>query len=583
MGLTTGCTSERTGLPSADQPWRKYFTAASADEVLPQTTLYRYLFDCNRGEDDATALRFFGTDITYGEFFKNIRCTADGFAALGVKPGDIVTIFSSNTPETVYCFFALNYIGAIPSMEYVTVSDKEALAAVRRNDSKVVLILDVLLDKFACVLAEDCVKTVVSLPLGASMPLGMRMAVRLKTRRSAHPGVTDYRSFLDGGKNTAAAEAPFCAGAPVAIVHSGGTTGSPKGVLLCAEGLIYIAWAFMQNSPDAKKHDIYMPFIPLFHAFGLGMGLMAPLSQSMTVVLTPKFDEAFLLTELRKNKPNHIMVGSSHIPTLMKDPLLRHMDLSFLKTCGFGGSKLPEVQERELALFLAERNSPAKPSAGYGMSELSSAVCTERNVYYGKVGSVGLPLCRANVRVLDPDTGKELGYGQSGELCFASPGLMLGYYKNERETADAIFTDEDGVRWLHSGDVGYVDEDGFVFITGRIKRIYSTRSERGGTLFKLFPDYVANVIDEAEGVSQSAVVCIPHEDFRNIAVAYVVLRDGADKDAVLPMIKAHMEKELPAHAIPKDVRFLDSLPLTQIGKIDYHVLEKDAEDNKPKV
>ena len=567
----------RSGFPSIDKPWNKYYTEEALTGKVPEDTMYRYLLESNKEHMSDTALIYFGRKIPYTEFFENIRRLANSFAAIGVKKGDIVTIFSSNTPETVYAIFALNYIGALPSLEYVTASGPEAVAAVERSKSSVVLILDVLMSQFEGLSGCDMVKTIISLPLGASMPLHMRTLVAAKNMfKKRLPKEISYADFVRKGSKTQAVEAPFEKGTPAVIVHSSGTTGVPKGVLLSNESLVYIAWAFLHNSPDAHCCDIYMAYIPLFHAFGLGMGLLAPLSQSMQVVLSPKFDETSLLNNFKKYKPNHIMASGAHIPALMADPVINKMDLSFFRTCGYGGSPLTEAQERDLVSFLGAHNSIAKASAGYGMSELSSAVCCERNSFYGKVGSVGLPLCRANVKVLDIDTGKEIGYNCSGELCFSTPGLMLEYLNNEKETANAFFYDDEGVRWIHTGDLGFVDEDGFVFITGRIKRLYSTRSSKGGTMFKIFPDYVGSVIDEVDSVYESAVVCIEDPDYRYIAIAFAVLKPDATEAETRERITEHMAEKLPAHCIPKALFFRDSLPLTGIGKVDFNLLEEEA-------
>lgn len=214
------------------------------------------------------------------------------------------------------------------------------------------------------------------------------------------------------------------------------------------------------------------------------------------------------------------------------------------------------------------------------MSETSSAISTELNRYYGKIGSSGIILCKSNVKVIDHETSKELTYGEIGELCFSGPGLMLKYYKNIEETRTAIFEDSSGVRWLHSGDLGYVDEDGFVFVTGRIKRIYSTRAEKNGTLYKLFPDYVAKVITEVPGVKDCADVCIDDTDYKNIAVAFIVLSENIDENRFKITVMKHLENTLPSHCIPKRIYYQSALPMTPIGKVDYCILEQLAQKVK---
>lgn len=567
----------KTGLPSIDQPWRKYYTEAALQAEIPFKTVYHTLAD-NNPPSEKSALLYFGRKISFRELYTHIQEAARAFTALGVKEGDIVTIFSTNTPEVTYCIYALNYLGAIANMEYVTASGKDAVAAVERCHSKIVLVLDVLQREFTALDSCPTVEHIISLPVGASMPFPLHTLFRIQLRKHYvfMAKKMSYADFIRGGAGQTAVEAPFRPDTPAFIVHSGGTSGIPKGVLLSNENISYICWTFLFNSPDVESGDIYMACIPLFHAFGLCMGVIAPLAHSLAVVLTPQFNEKSLISNFKKYKPAYIIASGAHIPALINDPAIQKMDLSFFKTCGYGGSPLSVAQEIELDQFLQAHNAPARPSAGYGMSEVSSAICAERNCYYGKVGSVGIPLCRVNVKVLDIDTGEELGYNQSGELCFSAPSLMLGYFKNDEENAKALFTDEEGNRWVHTGDLGRVDEDGFVFITGRLKRIYSVRDGKGGTMFKLFPDYVASEIDKVENVLQSAVICLEHPDYKHVAVAYVVLKDPAKEAETGKAIRDYMAENLPRHSIPKAIRYLSAMPQTAIGKPDFRELELDA-------
>ncbi len=364
---------------------------------------------------------------------------------------------------------------------------------------------------------------------------------------------------------------------PAIIVHSGGTTGIPKGVVLTDDNLNYISWIFKNHKNDTKRGDTWLCAIPAFHAFGLAMGVVWPLAQGMQIIMVLKYNDQELVRLFIKHKPNHIMASGTQIPSLQHSKKIAKMDLSFFKTCGFGGTPLSIEKEKELVEFLGARNSIAKASVGYGMSETCSAIATELNRYYGKPGSSGIILCKSNVKVIDIDSAEELKYGEVGELCFNSPGLMLEYFKNENETNSAFFYDDAGCRWLHSGDLGYIDEDGFIFITGRIKRIYSTRSEKNGTLYKLFPDYVASIISRLPEVQDCAVVCVDDPDYKTVAIAFVVKNNECNDLEIEERILNHVGKELPSYCIPKKIIFQSSIPMTPIGKIDYQMLEKEAQ------
>lgn len=571
-------TANSSGVPSVDMPWKKYITDNGATNNPPQQTMYRSLVDNNMNNGSQIALNYLGTKISYTELIRNIHAVAKGFTAIGVRAGDIVTIISSNTPETVYCLYALNYIGAVPNMEYATVSEIGAVRSIGDCRSKVVVILDALFSGIAKISNIPEVETIVCLPTAASMPLMKKIAFNFTGVRKTDkfPKELAYKNFINKGRAINVDEAPYKKDQLAVIVHSGGTTGTPKGVMLSNDNVVSIGWATQHNLEYASSHDSSMCFIPMFHAFGLVAGLVSMLSYGWEVILSPKFDEATLYKIFKKCKPNHIMTSGSHVNAMLQDQDIQSMDLSFLKTFAYGGSPISPALEEEMDDFLESHNSISRPNCGYGMSELASAVCMERNNYYGKTGSTGVPLSGMNVKVLDADTGEDVGYNNHGEICISSPGLMIGYYNNPEETEKVLFSDKDGVRWIHTGDVGYIDQDGFVFITGRIKRIYSTRSGPGGTMFKIFPDYVSNIISEVDCVDTCAVVCIKHPEYVHVAVAFVILKEGFSKVEAEQSILNHVKEVLPTHNHPQAIKFVKKLPLTKVGKPNWVKLEKEA-------
>lgn len=245
--------------------------------------------------------------------------------------------------------------------------------------------------------------------------------------------------------------------------------------------------------------------------------------------------------------------------------------MSVVKSFAVGGSILPLDVEKAGNEFLNSHYSVAKMMVGYGMTELGATVCSGRNDI-AKLGTVGIPLPKCNVKVVDVETNNELAYGQTGELCFCSPTIMKQYFNNLEETKRIVEYTSDGIHWVHTGDLGYVDEEGFVSVTGRIKRIYTTVSEEG-TLYKLFPDYIEKVIRKCKDVEDCAVVCIPDKERKYVAVLYIVAERG-DKN-VEDEIKKFAVNNLPLYCVPAGICFVDKIPITSIGKIDYLLLEKE--------
>lgn len=567
--------NQKTGYPNIDQPWLKYYKSQPVDVPPPECKYTEYIWRQNQDRQDADALEYLGKRITYRELFENTRKAACGLASLGISAGDYVTVFSINTPETLYCIFGLNMIGAVPCIEYVTESLQEAEEAIRKCQSSVILMLDALAEKFQKLSALPSVEHVVMLPLSESLPLIKKVAYRMKVRPVHCDKEISWSEMMKRGKHTALPESPYQKDMPAIISHSGGTTGVPKGVVLTNENLNYVVWAFLICGNDCAPGDIFYTCIPIFHAFGFTCGTIMPLIIRQTVALAVKYDEHSFVENFKRLKPNHTMSSSTYLPTLIADPEVKKMDLSFYKTMGMGGTPLTHAVETELCEFMKSHGSIARASLGYGMSEVTSAASTELNRYYGKVGSVGIPLYGVNFRVRDHETGREMKIGETGELLISSPGLMLEYFQNAEETNATIETDEHGTRWIKSGDLGYVDEDGFVFITGKLKRIYTCRSDEKGQIFHIFPDYIADMVCNVDGISNCSVVCIPHPVMKSVPIAFVIAPELTEEEAT-EKILSYCRELMPEQSIPKAIHKVDVIPVNAVGKPDYKLLEKIA-------
>ena len=569
--------NQKTGYPEIDRPWMKYYDGDAIFTTPPHTKYTSYILSQNKGRLSEDALDYLGKRITYAELFEHVRNTAKGMQAIGIKKGDIVTVFSINTPETIYCVFALNLLGAIPCIEYVTESIQEAKATVERCESKTVILLDVLAEKFAELAAIDSLERIIILPLAGSMPFVKKAIATAKIQKHHVDKELLYGDLISKGKKEQLQESDYDPDATAIILHSGGTTGIPKSILLTNDNLCYVAWAFSVGGSDTAPGDVLYSCIPLFHAFGFTCGIVMPLVIRQTLALAVKYDEQSFVESFKRLKPNHTMSSSTYLPTLIKDPELQSWDLSFYKTMGMGGTPLTHAVEIELAEFMEKHGSSAKPSLGYGLSEITSASATELNRYYGKVGSVGIPLCGVNIFVQDTDTGEHKKIGETGELFISSPGLMQGYYKNQEETDACIFTDENGTKWMKTGDLGYIDEDGFLFITGKLKRIYTTRSDENSPIFHIFPDYIASVVSDAPSIKDAVVICLPHPVLKSIPIAFIVT-DGGNAETICTEAMEYCREKLPGHSVPKAIYQIDNIPKNAIGKIDYEKLEKSAKE-----
>ena len=556
-----------TGYPSIDKPWMKYYSEEALYGEIPKCTMYEYIFDHNKSHLDGIALRYFTKKITYQKLFENIRKTADAFWAQGIRKGDAVTIMSLNTPETIYCIYALNYIGAVANMVYMTLSEEEIVETVRNTDSKMFIFLDVAAEKVRNVV-EDIEKIrVLAISPTDSLGFPVQKFSALKSKINTK-GFWKWKDFLKAGEHQKAQQTSYHENELSVIVYTSGTTGTPKGVMLSNDSLNAVAWQYEKSGMKFTRGETFLTLMPPFLSIGLSLNVHLPLSlgtASIMIVNPEKFIE-----EYKKYKPNHCVSG----PVIIRKLVQRLSgNMSYCITMAGGGESLSLEEENYLNETLRNHHSDAKYLTGYGMTEFAATVTTSMNHVY-KAGTLGIPLCKVNIKVINPDNGEMLKYNETGELCFCTPSHMLGYLDNEEETKKICDRDEKNSLWIHTGDLGFVDEDGFVHFVGRIKRIYLVQAA-DGTVYKLFPQRIEETIAEYPEVDLCAVVV--ELDAQNIATAIACVKRTAESknnNNFLTGLQQYCKEKLPVHLVPKQIIEMDEIPLTQSGKIDYKTLEK---------
>lgn len=566
---------ELTGYPSIDKPWLKYYSEEAINAPLPEMTLYEYAWENNKNYLKDIAFRYYGTKITYGEFFENAKLAARAFTAMGVKKGDIVTIMSMHTPETIYAFYGLNYIGAVANMVYMTLSGNEILHTLKETQSKLFMVLDAAAEKVG-VIRDKISIPIVMLSVADSMPVYMKAAYRLKYKKPS--GHMTWRKFLAKGRDVSFSVMATDHKSMAVIVYTSGTTGEPKGVMLSDDNINNIAFQDFNGIIGFRRNLTFLFMLPPFIGFGLAhlcVGVSAGLTLILQIDLTPRKVSKMLF----KNKIDVFLTGPAFIDSILGSGI---SDLDNLKYFICGGGEISNEKEREVNRFLRNCKSKASYSNGYGMTEAASVLCTNCN-QISKIGSIGLPFCRTNVKVIDTESGKELGYRKEGELYFSTPSLMEGYYKNDEATNKTIIVDEDGTRWLRTGDLGYVDEDGFVFLKGRLKRIFYARASMG-EICRLFPSHIEEVMEKSGSVASCAVIVKEDKERISVPIVYITLKDTEnkdDQDKHISDLFVLSRKELPEHMQPDRIIIIDKMPLTPSGKIDYRKLEEmDKELNE---
>lgn len=546
---------------------------------MPECTIYKYLWQNNKDHLNDTALNYFDRKITYGEMFVNIKKAAKAFSALGVKEGDIVVMTTVTTPETIYAFYGLNRLGAISNMVDPRTSEEGIRDYIKEVDAKFVLTIDVALPKIRKAIVGTGVKEVIVVSPADSLSQPKKTAFLLSNKiKGETPKLFKrcirWKDFIEQGKNEKPVYSHYKKDSCCVIVHTGGTTGTPKGVMLSNDNLNALVLQSILTEIDMQPIHTWLDIMPPFIAYGIGMGICLPLVIGMENILIPSFKAEEFDKLLLKHKANHMVFVPSYWGTIINSKRLINKDLSFIIAPTVGGDRLEIALEQQANSFLHAHNCTYNVTKGYGMTEVCAGVTGTLGTN-NEIGSVGVPFVKTTVSIFDTESGEELKYSEIGEVCISGPNIMIGYYGNSEETAEVIKTHSDGTRWVHSGDLGYINENGSLFILGRKKRMIIRYDG-----FKVFPSQIEKTITKDNSVVSCCVVGVDDKDQSQgkLPIVYAVLAGNANKSTVKAELRKLCESELPEYAQPVDFRFIDSIPLTPIGKVDYRALEEMAEE-----
>lgn len=561
---------------SEERPWMKYYSEDLANAPTPQCTAYSYLRQMNEGRMDATAINYYGKKFTYKELIDNIEICASAFTALGVKAGDTVSFLSVAVPETITAIYALNKLGATAN----TIDPRMDIASIERmvneSGSSVLIAIDVAFPKVQAIMRKIRQKYIIVQPASRSLP-PVKKLVKNITSRAKIPysdKIIRWDDFLPKGNGITSPEANYRGDATVGIAYTGGTTGFPKGVMLTNDSINAVAYNFQHAGLAAVPGDKFLGIIPVFSSYGFVCGMHMPLCMGFELCPIPRFVPDSIGKLVKEFRPNHMIATPAFYEILMNSKEMKGFDLSFLITMGSGGDTMNEGLEDKLKAFMKSHNIRYPLAQGYGMSELSAAASFCVNDIY-KPASVGIPSVTTTIAIFDPDTGEELSYGQLGEICITGPSMMKGYYRHEDATAHVMRLHSDGKMWIHSGDLGYMDEDGFLFIKGRVKRMI-TRFDG----HKVFPVNLESLVAEHPAVRNCSVIGIRDRGHGQGQYPLVLaeLPNVADKEALCYEIFDICNTRSEERGRPVAVLPIDAIPLTGSMKNDYRILEKQYAD-----
>ncbi len=572
-------TKELTGYPSIDKPWLKYYSEEAINAPLPECTIYEYLWENNKDHLDDVALIYFGRKITYGELFENIDKAARAFVGIGMKQGDVCTVVTPSCVNSIVIFYALNKIGAISNYINIIASETEFQTYFSEARSEYVVTVDLFLEKTIQASKKVGVDKIITFSVSDYMPMMLKMGYKIRTKISNKENISNgkviaWKDFLKRADSVKNINTSHDCNSTSIWGHTGGTTGVPKTVLLTDKAYNTVAMQYMK-SMSYQRGQVFLNIIVPFVVYGMLTCMHMPLCLGLTVAIVPKFEAADWFQYFKKYRPMHIVGIPSYFSPMLEDRKLQSIDLSFIQTFAAGGDGLSEQLELNINKFLSDHGSRAKLLTGYGMTEVCSSAVTAFDNHL-KIGSVGIPLVKNNIRIYDNDKKCECKYGETGEVLLSSPSLMIGYKDNEKETNELIMIETDGTKWVHTEDLGYVDEDGFLFLLGRMKRVMFVGPE--GLAYKVFPKKIEDVIMQSPEVAEVCVVS-GHDGKGFSPKAYVVLKNGItdSADDVTAKLTQLCLQKLPDYLRPYSYEYLAELPKTVVGKIDYKVLEKEAE------
>ena len=556
-------------------PW-----LASKDPEVPSTLNYSTLSMCGRVEEmvrqypNYTAYEFMGKTTTYAEMWQKINACAKSLKAIGIREGDKVTICMPNAPQTLCMFYAVNMVGAIANMVHPLSAESEISFYLRDSNSVAAITLDQFYPKFESVRKTVDLPCLIVTSVADELKPLLRVGYQLTEGRKnpkvpRGPGVVLWKDFLKRGEHVEIYRIKRKDTDPAAILYSGGTTGVTKGILLSNRNFNALAAQIVATNPFFHPGHKMLAIMPMFHGFGLGVSIHSMVANGGHCILIPRFTPQSYAELIKKHKPNLIAGVPSLFEALLRVKEIEGADLSCLKGVFSGGDSLSIELKKRFDKFLHDHGATVSVREGYGTTECVTASCLTP-IHKQKEGSIGIPFPDTYYKIVKPGTQEEVPYGEEGEICLSGPTVMLEYVNHPEETAQTKQTHADGLTWIHTGDLGMMDEDGFIYFRQRIKRMIVTNG------YNVYPSQLENILDGHDYVHLSCVIGVKDPIKMQRVKAFVVLKPGSQPtEACKKELLDYCRKHIAKYAMPSDIEFREELPKTLVGKVAYRVLEEE--------
>lgn len=563
-------------------PWIKNLGDVPATLEYSNNSMFDDVAEIARKHPDIVAYDFMGSHVTYKTFVAQVFKCAKALKILGIRENDKVTICMPNTPQTVIMFYAVNVIGAISNMIHPLSAEKEIEFYLRDSNSVACITLDQFYPKFVKVRQNIKIDKLIITSVADALSVPMKIGYKLTEGRKiakipADANVIHWKDMLKKADSYADKYAVKRIGSdPAVILYSGGTTGATKGILLTNRNFNALASQIIATNRMFRPGDKMLAVMPMFHGFGLGVSIHSMLANGGRCILIPRFNPESYADLLKKHHPNFIAGVPTLYEALLRLPSLDGVDLSCLKGVFSGGDSLSIELKKRFDFFLNEHNASITVREGYGTTECVTASCLTP-VHWQKEGSIGLPFPDTYYKIVKPGTHEECEYGEEGEICIAGPTVMVGYVNQPEETANTLQKHEDGLTWLHTGDLGTMDSDGFIYFKQRIKRMIVTSG------YNVYPSQIENILDAHRFVHMSCVIGVPDPLKMQRVKAFIMLKPDVDPtEEVRQALFDYCRENIAKYAMPKEIEFCEQFPKTLVGKVAYRELEKMEAEKRAK-
>ena len=557
-------------------PWKDYLGDVPMHLEYFDGSMFEAVENVARKYPNVVAFDFMGKSTTYRSLVREIENCAKALKTIGVREGDKVTIAMPNCPQAIYMFYAVNLVGGIANMIHPLSAEKEIEFYLNESESVTAITLDQFYHKFERIRENTKVINIIIASVKDALSKPIRAGYMLTEGRKIakipeDAPVITWKDFMRLSHSCfyKTYKVKRTGSDPAVILYSGGTTGTTKGIVLTNLNFNALAAQIIATNPMFRPGDRMLSAMPLFHGFGLGVCIHSMLANGGRCILIPRFTAKSYAKQIVKYKCNFIAGVPTLYEALLRLPSMDGANLSSLKGVFSGGDSLSIELKKKFDKFLYDHNATVQVREGYGTTETVTACCLTPTHMF-KEGSIGLPFPDTYIKIVEPGTDREVPYGTEGEILLAGPTVMKEYMKHPEETAQTLRTHADGLTWVYTGDLGVMDEQGFIYFRGRAKRMIISSG------YNVYPGQIENVLDAHDAVQMSCVIGVPDAYKMQKVKAFVKLKDGAaateeTKQDILDYCARHVAK----YAMPYDIEFRDDMPKTLVGKVAYRVLEEE--------